>query len=448
MASSRFRSEPYPVAGLPPGIPYIIGNEAAERFSYYGMRAVLVVYMSQYLMGTSGQPEPMNPEEAKAYFHLFVSAAYFTPLLGALLADVWLGKYRTILGLSLLYCLGHLALALDDSRTGLILGQTLIALGAGGIKPCVSAHLGDQFGDTNRHRLSRVYSWFYWVINLGAFVSMLVTPWLLASRGPAWAFGLPAGLMFLAVLVFWSGRYRYAHIPPTGGQKFMLALNREGGLACLVRLSPIYLCLAIFWALFDQNGSSWVLQAQTMNPYFLGLTLLPSQVQAANPLLILLLTPLFYYQIYPKLERLIGLTALGKMGAGMFLAASAFALTAHLQTWIDAGEHPTIGWQLLAYLLLTASEVMVSVTGLEFAYTQAPRALKSLVMSLFMVSVAIGNLLTAAVNWSIQGANGQSLLRGADYFWFFSGLMLVTALLFIGVSRYYQVSASARQEQD
>ena len=437
MPKTPFRTEPLDTPDVPPGIPYIIGNEAAERFSYYGMRAVLVVYMSQYLMGSSGQPEPMTPEAAKAYFHLFVAAAYFTPLLGALLADVWLGKYRTILWLSILYCLGHVALALDETRSGLMLGQTLIALGAGGIKPCVSAHLGDQFADSNRHRLSRVYSWFYCAINLGAFASMLVTPWLLATRGPAWAFGLPAVLMFMAVLVFWLGRYRYAH-RPAGGALFLAALTRGGGIRCLLRLLPIYLGLAMFWALFDQTGSSWVLQAQAMDARFLGLTLLPSQLQAANPLLILLLTPLFYYWIYPRLERRIALTALGKIRLGMFLAALSFAFTAEVQTWMDAGETPSIGWQLPAYLILTSSEVMVSVTALEFAYTQAPRAMKSMVMSLFMISVAAGNLLTAAVNGLIQGQNGESLLQGAAYFWFFSGLMLVTALLFAGVSRYYR----------
>lgn len=435
MNTPRYRQTPFPTTGLPPGIACIIGNEAAERFSYYGMRAVLVVYMTQYLLNTEGQPAPMSPEAAKAHFHLFVSAAYFTPLLGALLSDIWLGKYRTIMLLSLVYCLGHLALSLNDTATGLMLGQALIALGAGGIKPCVSAHLGDQFADANRHRLSRAYGWFYWAINLGAFASMLITPWLLAVRGPAWAFGLPAVLMLLAVLVFRAGRYRYAHVPPTGYRQFLVTLRQDGGLSCLARLTPIYLCLAVFWALFDQTGSSWVLQAQAMEAHVAGVTLLPSQIQAANPLLILLLTPLFHYGVYPALARHVEVTAVGKISVGMVLAAASFALAAWIQGWIDTGEHPSILWQLAAYLLLTASEVMVSVTGLEFAYTQAPGALKSLVMSLFMVSVAVGNLLTALVNQSIQGMSDPGLLRGAGYFWFFAGLMLLTALIFTGVAQ-------------
>ncbi|MEW8032202.1 MAG: hypothetical protein AB2819_08160, partial [Candidatus Thiodiazotropha endolucinida] len=133
---------PLPSRNMPAGIPFIIGNEAAERFSFYGMRAILVVFMTQYLLNSSGVAEPMNEEEAKGWFHLFVSAVYITPLLGALISDGLLGKYRTIILLSLVYCLGHFALALDHTRLGLLLGLGLIALGSGGIKPCVSAHVG------------------------------------------------------------------------------------------------------------------------------------------------------------------------------------------------------------------------------------------------------------------------------------------------------------------
>ena len=87
-----YRQSPLPSTRVPSGIPYIIGNEAAERFSFYGMRAVLVVFMTQYLLGPGGASEPMDEAEAKGWYHLFVSAVYFTPLLGALLSDVVLGK--------------------------------------------------------------------------------------------------------------------------------------------------------------------------------------------------------------------------------------------------------------------------------------------------------------------------------------------------------------------
>ncbi len=198
---------------MPAGVPYIIGNEFAERFSFYGMRAVLFAFMTTALVTHEGAPDLMSTEKATEWVHLFITAVYFTPLLGGLLADLWLGKYRTIMLLSLVYCAGHLVLALDHTRTGLVWGLGLIAVGAGGIKPCVSAHVGDQFSVRNAALLPRVFNWFYFSINIGATLSMLLTPWLLERYGPHLAFGVPGILMFFATLVFWMGRHEFAHIP-------------------------------------------------------------------------------------------------------------------------------------------------------------------------------------------------------------------------------------------
>ncbi|PPK70798.1 POT family proton-dependent oligopeptide transporter [Methylobacter tundripaludum] len=440
-----YRTAPVPSTEIPSGIPFIIGNELAERFSYYGMRAILVVFMTQYLMDAGGNLAPMSDSEAKAYFHLFVSITYFTPFFGALLADGLLGKYRTIILLSTVYCLGHFCLALDDTRTGLLVGQSLIALGAGGIKPCVSAHVGDQFGASNQHWLSKVFSWFYLSLNFGAFISMLLVPWLLKTYGASVAFLLPGVLMLLATVVFWSGRHRFVHIPAAGMGFVREALSGEG-LRCLGRLSGIYLFIAMFWALFDQNGSSWVLQSQQMDRIVFGVEILPSQIQAANPLLIVLLTPLFYRFLYPALGRYLHLGYLNKIAIGLFITVLSFVLIAAIQMRIDAGFHPGIGWQLLAYLLLTSAEVMVSITCLEFSYTQAPRSMKSLVMSLYMAAVALGNLFTSAVNFFIENPDGSSRLAGADYFWFFAALMLATALGFVWHSRNYREKTYLQDE--
>jgi POT family proton-dependent oligopeptide transporter len=401
---------------MPAGIPFIIGNEAAERFSFYGMRAILVVFMTQYLLSSEGVADTMNEEEAKGWFHLFVSAVYITPLLGALISDGLLGKYRTIILLSLVYCLGHFALALDHTRLGLLLGLGLIALGSGGIKPCVSAHLGDQFGRTNAQLLPRAFGWFYFAINLGAFFSILITPWLLQQMGPAWAFGVPGVLMVIATLLFWTGRHRFVHIP-AGGLEFVRETFSRDGLLTLARLLILYLFVAVFWALYDQTGSAWVLQAQSMDRLLFGMEILPAQIQAANPLLVMLLVPTFSYFIYPAIQRRWRLTALGKIGFGMLLAALAFAISGWAQHQIDLGHIPSVTWQLLAYLVLISGEVMVSITCLEFSYTQAPNRMKSFVMAFFMMSIALGNLFTSLVNFAIADSNR---LQGADYYSFFA----------------------------
>ncbi|MGB5259784.1 MAG: POT family MFS transporter [Gammaproteobacteria bacterium] len=422
---------------MPPGIPYIIANEAAERFSFYGMRAILVVFMTQHLVSGSGVLDVMPEDEAKGWFHLFVSAVYLTPLLGALLADGLLGKYRTIILLSLVYCAGHFSLAVDDTRFGLAIGLGLIALGAGGIKPCVSSHLGDQFGATSQGLLGRAFAWFYFAINLGAFVSTLATPWLLQQYGSSVAFAVPGVLMLIATLTFRAGRRRFVHIPPGGRQFVREALSRVG-LGALARLSVLYLFVAVFWALFDQTASSWVLQAQHMDRVIAGFEVLPAQIQAANPLLVMLLIPLFAYRVYPAIDRVFALTPLRKIGIGLFLTAAAFAIPTLVQASIDNGGMPSIGWQLLAYLVLTSGEVMVSITCLEFSYTQAPRAMKSFVMAFFMLSISLGNLFTSAVNFFINNPDGSSRLAGADYFLFFTLLMLVTAVLYVFMARFYR----------
>jgi POT family proton-dependent oligopeptide transporter len=396
-----YRSAQQEMDGMPPGIPYIIGNEAAERFSFYGMRTILVVFMVQYLHLMDGSGQAMSKNEAVANYHEFAGWVYFTPFLGALIADIFLGKYRTIFYLSIVYCLGHAALACmgnhGNSPQWLFAGLLLICLGSGGIKPCVSAHVGDQFGKNNHHLISKVYNLFYFSINFGAFFSTLLTPWLLDRYGPHWAFGVPGVLMAIATFMFWLGRNRFVHIPPSGLGFFKEAFSRDGMIA-LGKLIPLFTFIAVFWSLYDQTGSSWVLQAEQMNLKFLGITWLESQIQAVNPILILIYIPLFTFVIYPWLNRFFSLTPLRKIGLGMILMTAAFGLTTLVQTWIDAGQRPSIGWQVVAYMIITASEIMVSIVGLEFAYTQSPKAMKSLVMSLFLLSVWGGNQFTAQVN--------------------------------------------------
>jgi len=426
---------------MPPGIPYIIGNEAAERFSFYGMRSILAIFMTTYLMNEHGQLAVMDAQEAAGWFHEFVFGVYFLPILGAIVSDGFLGKYRTILSLSIVYCLGHVALALDDTRVGLFIGLLLIALGAGGIKPCVSAHVGDQFGFSNKHLISRAFGWFYLSINLGSSIATYVCPILLNNRsfGSRYAFGLPGLFMLIATIVFWMGRQRFVHIPP-GGAQFVREFFSTEGLGALGRLFVVYLFVAVFWSLWDQSsGGEWTLQARNLDLNILGLQLLPEQVQVVNPILILLLVPLFNYVIYPATNRFFPLTPLRKIGIGLFVMAASFVVIWWLQLRIDVGEKPNVIWQLLAYVLLTASEVLVSITGLEFSYTQAPKRMKSAVMAAWLFTVALGNQFTAILNFLIPTLSNLGIdLKHAAYFRFFTFLMLFTAIIFVFVARCYR----------
>ena len=655
MSKDAFRTTPELSDKLPPGIPYIVGNEAAERFSFYGMKAILFVFMTQYLMKAGGgERDVMTPAQANEWVHLFVTSAYFFPIIGALFSDLFLGKYRTILWISIIYCLGHLCLAIDDTRFWLMSGLTLIAIGTGAIKPCVSAHVGDQFGTKNQHLISRVFGWFYFAINLGATASTLLTPFLLKMFGPSVAFGVPGVLMALATFVFWLGRHKFIHVPPGGMGAVREAFSGKGGRAIL-NLVPVYLCVAMFWALFDQTASSWVHQARRMDRQWLGIDWLPSQVQAANPILVMLFIPIFSYILYPLLDKVFPLTPLRKIGIGFFVTVLAFAMPAWIESRIEGGQvvkatsegdgnnfpaerildgdtaghgwvssrwddqtkpqeiviqlrereawkissirfhpasdlsdffvaqrvkeeqaklgltdflsdkvrrifrhvddsrfapppedmqrswakdvevfigdsplgdaqpaageeaasyawtrsvgsleltpearfqslsfapveteyvmvrvlsnfggdyvalgeveaiadeplladatpgqrdvwpnvaatgfRPNIVWQLLSYVLMTAAEIMISITCLEFSYTQAPNKIKSFIMSLFLLSVSAGNFVTAAVNHVIQNPDETTILEGADYYWFFTVLILVTAFVYLLVAKLYR----------
>lgn len=475
---SLYRVTPQNTSKLPSGIGFIIGNEAAERFSFYGMRSVLLAYMTIYLVQPNGESAIFKEKEAEAWVHLFVGSAYFFPLIGGILADAFWGKYRTILSLSLFYCLGHGCLAmmgiLGDTRTLLFAGLVLIAVGAGGIKPCVSAHVGDQFNIRNNHLLTQVFGWFYFSINIGAFLSGLLTPFLLeATReagslgeriypivepwvgeklvnepifGPHYAFGLPGILMAIATFIFWLGRKQFAHIPPRGKIYFKETFSGEN-LHAILRLCSIFAFVVIFWALFDQIGTLWQIQARSLDrvlpdliPLIGGSEMLAAQVSAIwNPLFILLLIPVFSYIIYPFFSQFLEVTPLRKIGFGLWVMGFAFTIVALLQERIDLGESPNMGWQILACLLLTGSEVLVSITCLEFAYTQAPKEMKSFVMAIFLLTVSLGNYFTSAVKFFIINEDGSSKLPGSSEFWFWTVLVFIAALIFIRVSKNYVV---------
>lgn len=440
---------------FPRQINYIVWNEACERYSYYGMRSILVIFLVQYLM--------LAENQATADYHIFAGACYLFPLLGAYLSDRFLGKYKTIIILSLVYCLGHLFLALfEGNQTGFYWGLGLIALGSGGIKPCVSAHVGDQFKPDQKKELRKVFDLFYWMINFGSFFSTMITPWTLKAYGPAVAFGIPGILMFVATIVFWMGRHYYVHVPPTGknphgtGRVLLSALKNLGSgegflngakkdhpeqavedVKAAFNVGKIFIAVTIFWALFDQHGSSWVLQAKKMDLSFgwFGIEkLLPSQIPALNPVMVMVLIPLFTFGVYPMIEKVfkIEMTPLKKMGAGMFVAAASFVFVAVYQYILDGGTQLSVLWQVIPFLVITMAEVMISITGLEFAYTQAPRSMKSTIMSMWLLTVFFGNMITAFIA-------SINKFDGGHFFMFFAILMAVFGFVFVWIAKNYQM---------
>jgi len=454
---------------LPGGIPYIMGNEVAERFSFYGMTAILTTFLVRQFFNPSNDPSLSTVANARSsnMVHLFFSLVYFLPVLGGLLADWFWGKYRTIVYLSVVYCIGHLLLSLFPANiNGFTVGLICIALGAGGIKPCVSANVGDQFDESNKHLIPKAFGLFFFCINIGAFLSQLSIPYISKNFGDAWAFGVPGILMAIATIIFVAGRNKFIRKPATGikkenfvavnfyalahlkdkkhGQSVLdIAKNKYtaeavDGVKAVWRILVFFSVVPIFYALYYQNTSEWILQAQKTDLHFLGIDWLAEQVQSTNGILILVFIPFFTFILFPFLERKgIKVNPLNKFGVGFIVTIFSFLIIYWLQVQIDNGLHPNVGWQFLAYVLLTIAEVLIYQTGLEYAYTQAPESMKSTIMAFFLLSLSIGNLILSFVNGSIADGGLFAGLAGANYYLFFIIVMMVATLFYFFVIKRY-----------
>ncbi|KAK3578075.1 hypothetical protein CHS0354_032726 [Potamilus streckersoni] len=357
----------------PFAIFFILGNELCERFSYYGMRAILVLYLTRWLLFSSNQ--------ATAIFHAFSMVCYLMPLVGAGIADSCLGRYRTILYLSMVYGAGNLVMSLTalppPEWVGPAVGLLLIGIGTGGIKSSVAAFGADQFGPGEEKERDSFFSVFYFMINFGSFLSIIITPLLRAYvtcfGGDCYvlAFGVPALLMLISIVLFIAGRNKYKKVPPSGniigktfrcifiGLKGKCRSRQHGGaqkehwldfaqskfeaefiedVKMLLNVLFMYLPLPIFWALSDQQGSRWTLQAELLNGDIgvLG-RIEPEQMSALNPILILILIPIFDKGVYPLLDKCqIPNRPLQRIVVGLFISSFAFVVAGFVQIKIDS----------------------------------------------------------------------------------------------------------------
>ncbi|XP_063680153.1 solute carrier family 15 member 1-like isoform X2 [Bolinopsis microptera] len=399
--------------------------------------------------------------QATVWYHEFVAISYFTPLLGALVADAFIGKYRTILILSMVYVVGNVVMAVtsvgrwfpEDITTsqdgsanyqpqlwGPILGLHLIALGTGGIKPCVSSLGGDQFLKSEGTKLQSYFSMFYFSINCGGVLAMFITPELRSSKCMdettcfPLAFGVPAVFMILAVISFVLASKWYVKIPPLGNpitdyskviwamltRRKMLednfGIKKVQDTRQLLRVLFVLSPIPFFWALYSQQGSRWIIQAKRMNGKLGNVVIKPDQMQVFNPLLVLSLLPFFEGVVYPLLRKNgLKVRATSRMVAGMVFVALAFvvcgfvelSMEARVATWnednvddkrtldtLDPEHQLHILATLPQIFLIGCGEVLTVVTGLEFAYAYAPSSTKSVCSSFFLLTHAFGNVIT------------------------------------------------------
>ncbi|XP_031634096.1 solute carrier family 15 member 2-like isoform X2 [Contarinia nasturtii] len=396
----------------------IFGSEFCERFNLYGFKI----------------------------FHVFTAAMFSTTMFGGILSDVWLGKFNTILYLSLLYLMGSIIISIGavpfidfSPNIALMIGLVLIAIGAGGIKPCVAAFGADQFKMPEQaHQIAPYFSLFYFTMNAGASLSTVITPLLRANVHCfgdndcySLAFGVPAVLMIISIVFFVIGKSSYTHVK-TSSENMIIrmykctkhaisARRREKGdkshknlldysidkygaefiddIRILLQILVLYLPFPIFHALLDQIGSRWSLQASNMNGDLGFYTIEPDQMQMLDALMCLTFVPLFDTILYPIMGKIGIRQPIHKIIIGGILIGCSFLLAAFLEFSIVRSPEHSINmlWQIPQYVILTLGEVMFSVTGLAFSYDQAPASMKSVVQAFWLLTIAFGNVVFVAV---------------------------------------------------
>ena len=418
----------------PLGFWFIFWGEFAERSSYYGMRGILMLYMVHRLGFTEGH--------GSLLMHGFIAACYLLPLAGGYLADNYFGKYRTIVGFSIPYILGHVILGIE-SVPFLLIALALLAMGTGVIKPNISTLMGmtyDQQRPGQTKLRSDGFALFYGSINIGAAISSFAMPWLRDRYGYQIAFLFPAALMVVAFLVFAAGKPFYAVetirrtrlAPDEVSERFRV----------LSRIFGLFLVVAFFWGIFDQSASTWTLfAADHLRLDLFGWKMLPDAIQGFNPIFILILLPPIT-MLWHLLSRLgIELRATDKMLIGFVLTGLTMGLMSIAGFLAGDAGRVSILWEVISYVLITAAEICISVVGLEFAFTQAPDSMKSFVTACWLLAVFLGDL----VDMPITLLYGRKILgftiAPGPYFAMLALATIPVTLAFLAIARQFHRTA-------
>jgi solute carrier family 15 (oligopeptide transporter), member 1 len=533
----------------PTGFWFFFWGEFAERCSYYGMRAILALYMTDRL--------GVDKADAGTFMSLFIAACYFFPLIGGWLADNYLGKYWTIVGFSIPYVVAQFMVGIENKYL-VFISLMLLAMGSGVIKPNISTLMGmtyDQQRPGQDQLRTSAFSWFYMAINIGAALSQFAMPWLRDEMGYQVAFIFPAALMAIALIIFAMGKRHYA--VETIQRRTMTTeeaiADRRLKKETLLRIGAVFLLVMFFWAIFDQAASTWIFFADTyMDCTIFGIPTSADAIQGFNPVFIVLLIPVSValfkvVEIKATTKMLIGfvltVASMLIMSLAGFLAGKSTEqtkivfdnghvivapftvplsdvasqgatlaagdekaspseadwkfnsdtkkltftsgtlwlpggeklevkegqlmnavsdlpvsdrgiLAMSLQNasaepspdakrevsiekidWVKPAERVTVWWQVLAYLILTVAEILISVTGLELAFVAAPPSMKSFVTACWLAVVFLANLLINAPITRLY-----TTMPPGQYFAMLAIAMAVVAFVFVFVAARFNRS--------
>src|SRR5690554_3224014 len=434
--------------GHPKGLYVLFTAEMWERFSYYGMRALLVLT----LVAATEAANPgfgMSDADALSLYGIYTGLVYFTPLLGGWLADNYLGQRRSILFGGILMAAAQFTLfaATPHSLELFYVGLGLLIAGNGLFKPNISTIVGDLYPQGDARRDS-AFSIFYMGINLGAFIAPLVTSTLGESADFGWRWGyFAAGVgMTLAVLTqaFFFPRYLgdVGIVPGakrdrelTGGVKQPLSKVEHDRLRVILFL---FVFVTVFWLAFEQAGGLMNIYADRYTDRVIGGTEVPAgYFQSLNPLFILLFAPVFSFLWMWLNKKDKSPDAPIKVFTGLILTSIGFVFLILGLFEIQVSGKANMMWLILAYLFHTLGELCISPVGLSLMTKLAPLRLASLVMGVWFLMPAIASYLAGMVgafsenadkyDFSIQLA--QSIGLEAQY----SGLLVVFGGVAVGL---------------
>ncbi len=437
----------------PTGLWFFFWGELAERSSYYGMRAILPLYLTAVLHFADTTAGPI--------YSTFKMACYFLPLLGGIIADRWLGRYWTIVGFSVPYVLGHFILGIE-SQTSLIVALALLACGSGVIKPNISTLMGqtyDQQRPGNERLRSAAFLWFYFSINIGALISMFAMPLLRDRYGYAIAFQFPAWLMVISLGVFAAGKRQYAVETPQ--RQELTPDERILQWQTLGRLFGIFALVVLFWVGYEQNDTLWVFFTRDyvdLHVPFTSHAIKADQLQFLNSLFVIILIPTFNV-LYGRLDPAAKIfTPMRKILAGFLFTAAAvgimsvagFLAQGHTVPAPPGGEALEVStvklsvmWPAMAYIILTIGEVLLYGTMLELAYAAAPKSMKGFITACFLLTNTAGNVIAGLLSTQYGGSLQDPLdkrgpIMPGQFFAMTAGIVVAAAVGFVFVGRRFE----------
>jgi POT family proton-dependent oligopeptide transporter len=443
------RAKPFAdLFGHPRGLTFLFATEMWERFSYYGMRALLVLYMSKYLLSSGradgvigldglrtlleGMFGPLGIQPfASQIYGLYTGLVYLTPLFGGLIADRVLGQRRNVIIGAALMAAGHFMMAFESL---FLLALTTLIIANGAFKPNIVTQVGGLYAPGD-HRRDRAYSIFYVGINIGAFLAPLVCGTLGEQLG--WHYGfLAAGVGMTIGLVVYL--YALPLLPPDEMHKLKAAGLDKTPLArsqwrSIMALAVLFVPTTLFFATYEQQGNTIALWADDYTNRTIDLVVWHGEIpvtwfQAFNPLMIFAFTPLVVGLWSRQARRGREPSTITKMALGCFAVALSYLIMVGA-AWVAQGDEASWWWLLAYFVVLTVGELYLSPISLSLVSKAAPARMLSMMMGLWLATSFTGNIMAGWLG------SFWSAMDKTSFFLMLAGIAALAGLVIFAFNR-------------